>query len=365
MAPLRDDAWMERAIEAGRRATGRTAPRPAVGAAIVRGDQLLAVGHTDGRGGAHAEPSAIRNARAAGHDVRGATLYVTLEPCCHHGRTPPCTSAILEAGIARVVVGCIDPYPPMRGHGLEVLRRGGVEVDVGVRREDCARSLRGFLRAVTVGLPEVTLKVAASLDGRLATASGESKWITGERTRFRVQRLRSEHDAILVGIGTVLADDPRLTARLDGAEDPVPVVLDSQLRLPETAALLRHPKQAVVICAEDAPERDLPARIVRVPRGPDGRVDLEKAMRAVVACGCHRVLVEGGSTVHRAFLEARLADTLEVHVAPVLIPGGKPWLGGAALERLGDAVRFGAPEVDRVGEDVVLRYSVGHAWGVP
>lgn len=358
-----DERFMARALMVARRGLGRTAPNPSVGAVLVRDGEILGEGHTRPVGGPHAEREAIRDARGRGHDLRGATMYVTLEPCRHHGRTPPCTDAILEAGLARVVVGVVDPFPPMRGRGLDALRDGGVAVELGVLAEACARSVLGFVRSVVAGLPEVTCKIATSLDGRLATAAGESKWITSEAARAHAHQLRSEHDAVLVGIGTVLADDPRLTVRTpdapDGA-DPVPVVLDTALRIPDGAALLAHPRGAVVICAEDAPARDLPARIVRVPRGDHGRVDVEAALRAIVGVGLHRVLVEGGAAVHRSLLDARLVDTLCVYVAPVLIPGGRPWLGGAPLEALAAAPRFGAPTVEALGPDVLLRYAVPH-----
>lgn len=348
---------MALALVQARRGLGTTAPNPAVGAVVVRGDAVLGEGYTRPIGGPHAEVVAIEAARAAGHDLAGATMYVTLEPCCHWGRTPPCTDAILAAGLGRVVVGVVDAYPPMRGNALTLLRDSGVEITLGVREAECGALVRGFTRAVTRGLPEVTAKVATSLDGRIATASGESRWITGEAARAHGHLLRAEHDAILVGIGTVLSDDPRLTCRARAGADPVPVVLDSHLRTPRDAALFWGSHRPVVLCREDAPERDLPAEIVRV--GPIGEgVDLLAGLRALAGLGLHRVLVEGGGKVHRSFLDAGLVDTLCVYLAGVVLPGGVPWVGGPPLASLADAPRLGRPEVEALGDDVLLRYAL-------
>lgn len=362
---MTDEDFVRVALDAAVRVQGTTAPNPPVGAVLVKDGVVIGVGATQPVGGPHAEREALAAARAAGHDPRGATLYVTLEPCCHHGRTPPCTDAILEAGVARVVVGCKDPFPPMRGASLALLTKAGVDVSLGVLADVCARSMLGFRRAVTNGLPEVTLKAAVSLDGRIATAGGESRWITGEAARADAHGLRASHDAIVVGVGTVLTDDPRLTARVDGVTaQPRPIVFDTGLRTPADAAVLRHPRGAVVITAEDAPDRALDATIVRVPRGADGRVAVEPALRAIVGLGLHRVFVEGGGEVHRSFLDGRLIDRLVVYVAGAVIPGGRPWVGGPALARLADAPRAdGPPEVRTLGDDVRLDYRFAHRDG--
>jgi len=359
-----DSAWMRVAVDKAREGLGRTAPNPSVGAVLVRDGVVIGLGHTQPAGGPHAEVMALADARRQGFDPRGATLYSTLEPCRHHGRTPPCTDAILAAGIARVVVGVVDPFPEMRGKSVDLLRGQGVEVALGVEERACADLIVGFARAMSEGLPEVTLKVAMSLDGAIATVSGESQWITGEPARERGHALRSDHDAVLVGIGTALADNPRLTCRLQGGHDPVPVVLDTELRLPSDAALLSGSRRAVICCAHDAPERDLAAEIVRVPRA-EGGLDLRQALSALAARGLHRVLVEGGAGVHRSLLQAGLVDHLVAFVAPVLIPGGRVWTGDAALQHLSDALRFeGPPVVETLGQDVALRYRLVHRGGV-
>ncbi len=352
-----DARWMREALALAWRGVGSTAPNPSVGAVVVRAGQLLGGGTTRPVGGPHAEVVALSAARAAGHDPAGSTMYVTLEPCGHHGRTPPCTEAILAAGVTRVVVGVVDPFPPMRGSSLALLRERGVEVELGVCAADAAAVVRGFTKAVTRGLPEVTCKVAASLDGRIATASGESQWITGQAAREHGHRLRGSHDAILVGAGTLRADDPRLTCRVDGLPQPVPVVLDTELRADASAAIFAHPRRVVLLCALDAPERELGADVVRVPRGPGG-LDARAALAALAARGLHRVLVEGGGQVHRALLDADLVDTVHLYLAPTLLPGGLPWLGGPPVESLAAALRFGAPVVQALGDDVLLSWTL-------
>lgn len=350
---MSDPGWMQTALVQARLALGNTAPNPAVGAVIVRDGVMLGQGYTEPVGGPHAETQALAAAAALGHDVRGATLYVTLEPCCHHGRTPPCTDAILAAGIGRVVVGVVDPFPAVSGRGITQLRDAGVDVEVGVLAEACAELVVGFTRVVTGGLPEVGAKAAITLDGRIATASGESKWITGEAARAHGHSLRATHDAILVGIETALADDPRLTCRTADGRDPVPVVLDSRLRLPADARLLAGSCRALVFCAEDAPARELDADVVRVPR-LDGGLDLVAVLSELGRRGHHRVLVEGGGRVHRSFVDRDLVDHFYLYLAPTLVPGGRPWLAGPALQKLADAPRYAAPSVTPLGDDILL-----------
>jgi len=360
MATMTERDAMLRALVLARGALGRTAPNPAVGAVLLRDGQVLGEGATQPPGRHHAEIEALTAARAAGHDPRGSTLVVTLEPCCIEGRTPPCTDAIIAAGISRVVVGVRDPFREVDGHGLERLRAAGIDVVLGVEAEACARQVRGFGRAVTIGLPEVTLKVAVSLDGHLATASGESKWITGEEARADAHRLRASHDAILVGLGTVLADDPELTVRWDGEpRSPVKVVLDADLMTPPRARLLRTGR-TMLITSHEAPEanaRGLSATVIPVARRGN-QVDTAAAFRVLAAGGLHRILVEGGASVHRSVLDAGLADTLVVYVAGLLLPGGKPWVAGPPITALDRAPRLLLEDVTTFGGDVRLTYAI-------
>lgn len=347
MTDPQDAHFMGLALQVARRGRGRTAPNPTVGAVIVRDGEVVAEGWTQPPGQHHAEVHALRQ---LGGRADGATMYVTLEPCCHHGRTPPCTDAIIAAGVARVVMGTVDPFPLVAGQGLAQLEAAGVAVTVGVREAECRRSHLGFLRAVTRGLPEVTLKAAITLDGRIASGFGESRWITGPAARERGHRLRDEHDAVLVGIGTVLADDPELTTRIPGGRDARPAVLDADLRIPADAALLR--RDALVYCAEDAPARVLPGTVVRVPRAAEG-VHLEAVLRDLARRGLHRVLVEGGGRVHRSMLDGGYVDRLELFVNGRVLADGPGFVGGPPV-RLADAPGFRFLAGEPVGDDFHL-----------
>jgi len=342
-----DQRFMGLALDLARRAMGRTAPNPPVGAVIVQDGAVVAEGWTQPPGDAHAELYALAQAERAGVGVRGATMFVTLEPCCHHGRTPPCTDAILRAGLARVVVGTVDPFPLVSGKGIRQLREAGVEVEVGVREAACRRGMLGFIRAHTTGLPEVTLKAAITLDGRIASAYGEARWITGPAAREASHRLRDQHDAIVVGVGTVLADDPALTTRIPGGRDAVPVILDSHLRTPPGALVLQ--RRTALVYALD--EGELPgAEVVRVPsRG--GRVDVHAVLRDLAARGLHRVLVDGGAHVHRSFLDAGHVDRIELFVNARVLAGGPGFVAGEGY-RLATAPAFAIDVVERVGDDL-------------
>lgn len=342
---MTDHPFMGMALQLARRGAGRTAPNPMVGAVIVRDGIVLAEGWTQPPGQDHAEPHALRQ---LGGRAPGATMYVTLEPCCHFGRTPPCTDAILASGITRVVIGTVDPFPLVAGKGIAALQAAGIEVTVGVREQECLRLNRGFLRAVTGGLPEVTLKAAVTLDGRIASAWGESRWITGASARDAAHRLRDQADAIVVGIGTVLADDPALTTRIPGGKDAVPVVLDSRLRIPREAQLLRRRDTLVFSTVEGA----LPVEVVKMPEG-EGGVDVRAALRALAERGLHRVLVEGGGRVHRSMLAAGVVDRIELFVSPRVLGEGPAFVRGAGWH-LAEAPAMAVVDVARVGDDLHL-----------
>jgi len=344
---------MRRCVELARRAAGRTAPNPMVGAVLVRGDEALAEGWHEVVGGSHAEPAALARAPA---DVSCATLYVNLEPCCFHGRTPPCTDAVLAAGVRRVVVGMVDPCPRVAGEGIEILRRAGVEVVVGVEEAACRALNAGYIKAQTRGLPYVWLKAAATLDGRIADAQGASKWITGPDARRAGHAWRDTCDAILVGSGTLLADDPALTTRVEGGRDALPVILDSRLRCPADARVFQSARRPLIYCAPDAPARDLPADIVRAPAGPGG-LDLGAVLRDLVGRGVLSVLVEGGGRVHRSMLDAGLADRLLLFLAPCVLASGPGFVAGEGLA-LADARRWRLVGTRRLGADLLLDYDL-------
>lgn len=362
------EAAMRLALAQARRASGRSFPNPAVGAVVYRGDRVLGRGFTRPAGGPHAEVVALRRAlRAAGtRGVRGASLAVTLEPCCHRGRTGPCTEAVLAAGIARVAVGHLDPHDRVRGRGVRRLRRAGVEVQVGVLGDACREQHRGFVSVCERGRPWLVLKLASSLDGRIATASGESRWITGERARAEVQRLRAASDAVLVGAATARADDPELAARRGDrvVHRPVRVLVDSLLRVPTSRRLFRGGSEAAptwVLCAPEAPatrrraREALGARLFEVPRRARG-LDLSRAVRVLAKAGLTQVLVEGGGALAASLLRSDLVDEVHWFVAPRLIGGdGRPALGPLSLGRLADAVALEDLRVRRLGDDLHLR----------
>jgi diaminohydroxyphosphoribosylaminopyrimidine deaminase/5-amino-6-(5-phosphoribosylamino)uracil reductase len=357
---------MRRALAQARRVEGRTHPNPPVGAVVLRGDRVLGQGATRPPGGAHAEIVALERARRrhGARALRGATLAVTLEPCAHEGRTGPCVDAILAAGIARVLVGHRDPAPWTGGRGLRRLRAAGVEVELGVLEDACRRQHRGFLSMVERGRPWVELKLAASLDGRIATARGESQWITGEPARAFVHRLRARADALMVGAETALADDPELTARRGArvVRRPLRVVVDSSLRVSPRARLHRAEGASFALHRRDAPDRRRRALeragVGLVPLAARaGGVDLRAGLRALARdAGVTTVLVEGGGTLAGALLRAGLVDEVHWFVAPKLLGGdGRAALGPIGAARLRDAVVLVDREVRRMGQDLYVR----------
>ncbi len=364
---------MMRCLELAARG-GRTAPNPQVGCVIVgRGGRVLAEGWHRGPGTPHGEADAL--AKLRGGKARGATMYVNLEPCDHQGRTPPCAPAVIASGVARVVIGAMDPVPG-HGGGARRIARAGITVARGVLASACEAHNRGFFTWARLGRPWFTLKAAMTLDGRIATSSGESRWITGAPARAAAHGLRATHDAVLVGIGTVVADDPRLTVRDGapvGATDPVRVVVDSRLRTPPDALVIAGGTSQVIVAglASAPAERrkrleragatvlSLPAQRKRRARGQgqDGRVDLAVLGRALAALGITTVLVEGGGEIHAALLAAGLADELVLHVAPRILGGrrgGPAWVGGDEVTRLADAYRFRITSVQLAGDDLLL-----------
>jgi diaminohydroxyphosphoribosylaminopyrimidine deaminase/5-amino-6-(5-phosphoribosylamino)uracil reductase len=347
---------MRLALREARRGLGRTSPNPAVGALLVKGGRVVGRGHHVRAGAPHAEVMAIRD---AGPSARGADLYTTLEPCDHVGRTPPCTLAILAAGVRRVFSGSDDPNPHVNSRGIRRLRRAGIEVEAGVLREACDALNEPWFRFITTGRPHVTLKVAATLDGRIATASGDSRWVTGPEARAHVHRLRDAVDAVLVGAATVRADDPRLTARLPGGRgrDPVRVVLDSRLELPMTRRIFRQRSEAATLVAHvtgtppSKPPRGVEYLRCRVRRG---RVDLLDLLSRLGERGVTTLLVEGGAEVNRSFLEAGLVDQLLLFVAPKIAGGGIPWLGGKGPARMAEALPVHDLRMRRMGRDLLF-----------
>ena len=347
------------ALNEAAKGLGRTHPNPVVGAVVARGAQVLGLGHHRKAGGAHAEVEALRE---AGKKARGADLYVTLEPCNHQGRTPPCTDAILSAGIARVFIGSIDPNPLVKGKGAQRLRAAGVTVRTGVLGEACDAANEMWFKFITRKLPWVVLKAAVTLDGKLATVSGDSRWVSGPKSREMAHALRDELDAVLVGIGTALADDPRLTARGRGQRDPVRVVVDSTARLPPDARVLRQRSKAptLVACTVRADPRRVKAlqragAEIVLCQSRDGRVDLKDLLRRLAGRGLTSVLVEGGAAIHGRFLSGRLWDELYLFIAPKVAGGNAPsWAGFAGARRMGEVLGARIVDSGPVGDDLLV-----------
>lgn len=357
-----DTAHMRHALRLARQSLGCVAPNPAVGCVIVSDDgRVLGRGRTQSGGRPHAETVALK---AAGRNARGATAYVTLEPCAHHGETPPCADALISAGIARAVVAVEDPDERVSGRGLARLRAAGIAVVTGLLGHEAAEVNAGFFLRVTAKRPLVTLKIAQSLDGRIASASGESRWITGARARAYGHLLRARHDAILIGIETALADDPELTCRVSGLEarSPLRIVLDSRLRLSEQSKLAQTAREVPTMVFTSSAEKNsltgCGIEVVQVGRDARGRPDLATVLEKLAQRGITRLLVEGGASVHAAFLDRGFADRLEVFHAPIVLgSGGHPAIEALAALGLGEAPRFRRIAVERLGPDLLESFA--------
>jgi diaminohydroxyphosphoribosylaminopyrimidine deaminase/5-amino-6-(5-phosphoribosylamino)uracil reductase len=357
-SPSHDEMWMRRALTLAERGRGYVEPNPLVGAVLVRDGHLVGEGWHQRFGEAHAEVHALA---AAGMHARGATLYVTLEPCCHHGKTPPCTTAIIEAGTARVVAAMADPFPRVSGQGAALLRAAGMVVELGLCETDARHLNAPYLKLLGTGRPYVHAKWAMTLDGKIATRSGDSKWISGEGSRRKVHELRGRMDAIVVGIGTALADDPLLTARPPGPRTATRVVLDSRARLPLTAQLSTTARQAPTLVvvgknADSARRQGLEAAGCKVLQLPDECVSVAALLDELGRCRCTNLLVEGGAEVLGSFLDARAIDEAHVFVASKLVGGaGKSPFAGCGIERVADALQFSQQRIEPIDGDVYLR----------
>jgi diaminohydroxyphosphoribosylaminopyrimidine deaminase/5-amino-6-(5-phosphoribosylamino)uracil reductase len=371
-----DRRFMREALALAERGRGHTSPNPVVGAVLVRGGRVLARGYHRRAGLPHAEIEALSH---KGVRARGATLYVTLEPCCHQGRTGPCAEAIESAGIRRVVVGCCDENPLVSGRGVLHLRRAGIRVDVGCLDQECRRQNRAFFVWVRAHRPWVTLKVATTLDGFIAGNEKQrdpnARFVTGTAAREHARVLRSQHDAVVVGVGTALADNPRLTVRLPGASKggPLRVVLDGHLRTPPSARLIRQlgaPPALIIGAQPGKGARDARARLAReralrragaevllLPADRAGRISIPYLLRALGEGGVQSLLVEGGSRIHGAFIAAARVDSVAFFVAPRLVGAGRPIVEGPGLDWR-TPLRLGPLQVHAIGEDILVEADV-------
>ncbi|MFH0727130.1 MAG: bifunctional diaminohydroxyphosphoribosylaminopyrimidine deaminase/5-amino-6-(5-phosphoribosylamino)uracil reductase RibD [Pseudomonadota bacterium] len=358
-----DDGFMNTALDLAEKGAGYVSPNPMVGAVVVKDGRIVGRGYHRAVGTAHAEVNALDD---AGGEARGATLYVTLEPCNHTGRTPPCTEKILKSGIKKIVVAMLDPNPDVTGGGNDRLRAEGVEVETGVGEARARKLNESFIKYILTKRPFVILKSAATLDGRIATRTGDARWVTGPASRRFVHEIRHAVDGILVGIGTVQADDPRLTTRIEGrtGRDPVRIILDSRLSISETAKVLRHQSDSdtVIVTGGSAPidktNRLRRLKGVQVMEAPlkDGKIDLPRLMEGLGVMGITSLLVEGGGRVMASAISSGIADKLLLFYAPKLLGGddGIPICSGPGPEKMADCVAVRDIEVRRFGEDVML-----------
>lgn len=364
MTRAHDENLMKRAIELALRGWGKTSPNPLVGAMVVKGGRVVGEGYHRRAGTPHAEVHALKE---AGKRARGADLYVTLEPCCHHGRTPPCTERIIDAGVKRVVIGMHDPNPEVNGRGIRELKEAGIKVDVGILRHACQEINRPYETYVTQKRPFVILKAAVTLDGKIATADGESKWITGDACRDYVHRLRSGVDAIVVGGGTVRRDDPRLSIRVKGKKERAGrvVLVDEKLNVPvESKLIKRKPGELIIATTDVAPSAHVDRMksfghdVIVCRRNGNGYVALDHLMNELYRRGVTSILVEGGGEVFSDFLSEGLVDHVIACVAPKFIGGsGKDMLPGISIKGINHALQLKDVTVKSFDDDIVIEGS--------
>lgn len=358
---MTDRDYMRLVLKLAAKGKGSTSPNPLVGAIIVKNGRIVGKGYHKKAGAPHAEVFALQE---SGNRSRGAVLYVNLEPCCHRDKkTPPCTNTIIKAGIKKVVIGMVDPNPKVSGQGTAILKKSGIEVSSGILEEESKRLNESYIKYITTGLPFVIMKIASSLDGKIATSSGESRWITGVESRKKVHRLRSEVDAVLVGIGTVITDDPSLNVRLIKGRDPHRIILDSSLRIPLTARILNLISNAktYIVTADDIPEERIlslkkkGAEIITTD-SKDGFINLPLMMEKIGRLGITSIMIEGGSETNASALLSGIVDKIMIFISSRIIGGNdsKGAVGGRSPERLSDAIKLKKIRVKKSGEDLLI-----------
>lgn len=350
---------MKIALELAAKGCGNVCPNPMVGAVIVKNDKIIGQGYHKKCGDFHAEVNAFNNAT---EDVRGATMYVTLEPCSHQGKTPPCADKIIEKGISKVVIGSLDPNPLVSGKGVKKLLDAGIEVEVGVLKNECLKLNEVFMKYIVSKEPFVVLKAAMSLDGKIATSSGESKWITGEEARKNVHRLRSNLSAIMVGVNTVIKDDPELTSRIENGINPVRIIVDSNLRTPSDSKIIKTADKVKTIIAtvsDDSKKAEVYTKagvnIIKVKK-KNKRVDLKELMIKLGQQNIDSILLEGGSELNFSALEQGIVDKVQFYIAPKIIGGinAKGPVGGIGIAKLSEAYKIENIVAQKIGDDILI-----------
>ena len=369
-----EEKYMRRAIKLAKKGSGHVNPNPLVGAVIVREGEIIGEGYHECYGQLHAERNAIANAKKRGNSLEGSTIYVTLEPCCHYGKTPPCTEAIIEEKIARVVVGSDDPNPLVSGKGFQMLREKGIEVIPHFLKEECDAMNHVFFHYIRTGTPYVAMKYAMTMDGKIACYTGDSKWVTGEESRAHVQTLRNHYKGIMAGIGTVLADDPMLNCRIEGGRDPIRIIADSHLRIPMDSQLVRTAGQQplIVACLPDADEekaaqlQEKGVEVLRIPGVTTADITEEQKevislpvlMKELGARKIDGILLEGGGQLNESALQAGIVDRIYCYIAPKIFGGAqaKTPVEGQGLTRAADAWQFKRIGMQEFGQDILLEY---------
>jgi len=354
-----DEFYMRRALKLAEKGKGHVSPNPMVGAVIVKKNRIIGEGYHQRYGGSHAEINAIRN---ASEKVEGSTIYITLEPCSHHGKTPPCVEVILAYNIKRVVVGTIDPNPVVSGRGIKILENKGIKVTIGILEDECRKLNEKFFKFIQTRMPFITLKFAQSLDGRIALGTGDSKWVSSPVSLKFAHRLRSTHDAILVGAGTVLHDNPELTIRLVRGKNPIRIVVDSQLRIPMDARVLKNQDAAKTMIAStlraDPQRREQLAKmnieVLLVDETPAHQVDLSKLFAELGRRGITSILIEGGAEIITSVLEKRMADRLIVAIAPKIFGKGVEAVGDLGIGNMEEVIHVVDRKFFRRGDDLIL-----------
>lgn len=358
---MSDTKYMQLALELAGLGAGAVSPNPMVGAVIVRDGQIIGRGYHKEYGSPHAERNALADCVANGHSAKGATLYVTLEPCCHTGKTPPCTSAVIESGISKVVVGTQDPNLLVAGKGVEILRSCGIEVVVGVLEDECIKQNSVFFHYIKTKTPYVIMKYAMTADGKIATHSGKSKWITGELARNRVHQDRARYAAIMVGVGTVLADDPLLTCRIEGGRNPVRVVCDTHLRTPNGSQIVKTAKEVKTIIATSCTNAekiqaytDMGCQVLRIPK-EGSHINLQALFQALGEQKIDSVLLEGGATLNWSVLKGDFVQKIQAYIAPKIFGGNaKTPVAGEGVDAPPEAFFFSNTTVTMLGDDILV-----------
>lgn len=360
---MTDTEYMQRAVELAKKGIGFVNPNPLVGAVIVKNGRIIGEGWHERYGQPHAERNALKN---CSESPENADIYVTLEPCCHHGKNPPCTEALIQAGIQKVYTGSDDPNPLVAGKGIQQLRDAGIEVITGVCKSECDQLNRIFFHYITTKTPYCMMKIAMTADGKTATRTGESQWITGESSRYHVHEIRKQFSAIMCGIGTVIADDPSLTCRIENPSHPIRIICDTNLNIPEKCNILRTAKEIPTIIATSSYDdskmqkiQDSGAQVLQIP-AYEGHINLKLLMQKLGEQGIDSVLLEGGANLHESALRAGIVQHIQIYIAPKIFGGdsAKPAIGGLGIAEVGEAYRLSAPEIHQYGEDILLDYDV-------